>query len=155
MADQTGGKLSSTAARRALQAGDPVTAAGILGRPFAIEGVVEEGRKLGRALGYPTANVALKDYVRPSLGVYATRTRMEDGRLLDGASSIGANPTVGVVEPRLEAFLFDFDEDIYGQVIETELIAYLRPEQKFDTVELMVRQIEADVKRARDLLRSG
>lgn len=155
VADHEGHKLSSTAARRALQLGQPEVTAGILGRPFAIEGVVQEGRKLGRTLGFPTANVALGEYVRPRLGIYATRTRLPDGRRLDGVSSIGANPTIGEVDPRLEVFLFDFDADIYGQTIETELIAYLRPERKFATVELMVEQIRDDAEQARRLLARG
>lgn len=152
VADSHGLKLSSTAARRALQAGDPKTAAEILGRPFAIEGVVEEGRKLGRQLGYPTANISLGDYVRPRLGIYATRSRLPDGRVLGGVASLGTNPTVGPVEPRLEVWLFDFDEDIYGQVLETELIAYLRPERKFVNVEAMTAQVKADAEEARRLL---
>ena len=152
LADEAGAKLSSTAARRALQAGDPGTAAEILGRPFAIEGVVQQGRKLGRTLGYPTANVPLGEYVRPMLGIYATCTRLADGRILPGVSSIGENPTVGAVEARLEVHLFDFDEDIYGQTIETELIGFLRPELRFDSVELMVRQIDADAEQARQAL---
>ena len=155
LADDTGYKLSSTAARRALQLGDPKSAAAILGRPFAIEGEVEVGRRLGRTLGFPTANVALDEYVRPQLGIYASRTRMPDGRTLDGVASVGENPTVGAVEARLEVFLFDFDEDIYGQIIETELIEFLRPEQKFATVELMVQQIQADADLARRLLTGG
>ncbi len=155
LADEEGHKLSSTAARRALQSGDPQTATEILGRPFAIEGVVRQGRQLGRTLGFPTANVALGDYVRPRLGIYATRTRLPDGRMLAGVSSIGENPTVGQVDARLEVYLFDFDDDIYGQTIETELIAFLRPEEKFDTVELMVAQIHADAAAARALRGAG
>ena len=145
LADPSGEKLSSTAARQALQAGDPKSAARILGHAFAIEGVVVEGRKLGRTIGYPTANVALGDYVRPKLGIYATRTRLADGRVLDGVASIGTNPTVGEVEARLEVWLFEFDEDIYGQTIETELVEFLRPELKFESLEDMARQIRADV----------
>ena len=152
LAGETGDKLSSTAVRRALQAGDPQAAAAILGRPFAIEGVVEQGRQLGRTLGYPTANVELGEYVRPRLGIYATRTRLPDGRVLDGVSSIGENPTVGAVEARLEVHLFDFDEDIYGQTLETELIAFQRPELKFDSLETMITQIDADAIEARRLL---
>jgi riboflavin kinase/FMN adenylyltransferase len=152
LSDDHGLKLSSTAVRRALQAGDPGAAAEILGRPFAIEGVVAEGRKLGRQLGFPTANVELGEYVRPRLGIYATRTRLPDGRVLDGVASIGANPTVGPVEPRLEVWLFGFDEDIYGQIIETELIAYLRPERKFVNVEALTEQVKADAEEARRLL---
>ncbi len=152
LAGEDGEKLSSTAVRQALHAGDPRTAAAILGRPFAIEGVVEEGRKLGRTFGYPTANVALREYVRPRLGIYATRTRLPDGRILNGVSSIGENPTVGAVEARLEVHLFDFDEDLYGQTLETELIGFLRPELKFDSVEAMVEQIHTDADQARGLL---
>ena len=155
LADTSGFKLSSTAARRALQEGDPRAAARILGRPFAIEGVVVAGRKLGRTIGYPTANVALGDYVQPRLGIYATRTRLPDGRVLDGVASIGTNPTVGPVEPRLEVWLIDFDEDIYGQTIETELIEYLRPELKFENLDDMTLQIHADVDAAKRSLQTA
>ena len=155
LADKSGFKLSSTAARRALQEGDPKAAARILGRPFAIEGVVVAGRKLGRTIGYPTANVALGDYVRPKLGIYATRTRLPDGRVLDGVASIGTNPTVGPVEPRLEVWLIDFDEDIYGQTIETELIEYLRPELRFENLDDMALQIRADVDAAKRSLQTA
>ena len=152
--DAAGRKLSSTAIRKALQVGDVRTAAAILGRPFAIEGVVVEGRKLGRELGFPTANVLLGDYVRPQLGIYASRTLLPDGRLLPGVSSIGTNPTVGVVEARLETWLFDFDEDIYGQTLETRLIDYLRPELKFDGLDSLVAQVMADAAEARRLLQN-
>jgi riboflavin kinase/FMN adenylyltransferase len=147
-----GTPYSSSAAREALRTGDVAAAARILGRPFAIEGVVEQGRRLGRELGFPTANVELGDYVRPMLGVYATRTRLADGRVLAGVASIGANPTVGLVEPRLEVWLFDFDEDLYGQTIETELIAFLRPEVRFDSLAALKTQVMADAQQARALL---
>lgn len=147
-----GRKLSSTAIREALAAGHPDTAAAILGRPFAIEGVVQKGRQLGRQLGFPTANVPLGDYVAPKFGVYATRTRLADGRELGGVANIGVNPTTGEVDPRLEVWLFDFDEDIYGETIETDLIAFLRPEEKFSSVEAMVEQIWLDARTARLLL---
>jgi riboflavin kinase/FMN adenylyltransferase len=147
-----GVKLSSTAVREALREGKPDVAAQILGRPFAIEGVVQKGRQLGRKLGFPTANVPLGDYVAPMFGVYATRTRLHDGRRLGGVANIGVNPTTGVVEPRLEVWLFDFDEDIYGETIETELIAFLRPEEKFPSIPAMVEQIWRDAARARQLV---
>jgi riboflavin kinase/FMN adenylyltransferase len=150
--DEDGGKVSSSAARAALAAGEIDKASRILGRPFAIEGVVVEGRKLGRQIGFPTANVALGDYVRPRLGVYATFTRLPDGRRLPGVANIGQNPTTGLVDARLEVWLFDFDEDIYGQVIETELVAFLRPELKFDSLEDMIVQIRLDARQARALL---
>lgn len=145
-------KYSSTAVRAALREGHPEEAAAILGRPFAIEGVVRRGQQLGRTLGFPTANVFMVDYVVPKLGVYATRTRLPDGRLVPGVANIGNNPTTGEVETRLEVWLFDFDEDLYGQVIETQLIAFLRPEEKFGSIDEMVLQIRRDEARARGIL---
>jgi riboflavin kinase/FMN adenylyltransferase len=147
-----GVKISSTAVREALREGAPRAAAAILGRPFAIEGVVQKGRQLGRKLGFPTANVPLGDYVAPKFGVYATRTRLADGRRLGGVANIGVNPTTGTVDPRLEVWMFDFDEDIYGETIETELIAFLRPEEKFVSIEAMVEQIWLDAAQARQLV---
>jgi riboflavin kinase/FMN adenylyltransferase len=153
--DRDGEKFSSTSIRDALRDGHPEEAARILGRPFAIEGVVVRGRQLGRKLGYPTANVALADYVVPKFGVYATRTRLPDGRKLPGVANIGVNPTVeGVTIPLLEVWLFDFDEDIYDQVIETDLVAFLRPEAKFAGLDEMTVQVLKDATQARGLLQS-
>ena len=146
-------KYSSTGVREALRDGRPQDATTILGRPFAIEGVVERGRQLGRTLGFPTANVALTDYVIPRLGVYATRTRLPDGREIAGVANIGVNPTIaGEIAPRLEVWLFDFDEDLYDQVLETDLIAFLRPEEKFDGLETLTARVMADAAQARALL---
>lgn len=145
-------KYSSTGVREALRDGHPEAAAAILGRPFAIEGVVRRGKQLGRTLGFPTANVFMVDYVVPRLGVYATRTRLPDGRVHAGVANIGNNPTTGEVETRLEVWLFDFDEDLYGQVIETELVAFLRPEEKFASIDEMVEQIRRDEAQARAIL---
>ena len=147
-----GEKISSTAIRQALKDGEPDMAAQLLGRPFAIEGVVQKGQQLGRKLGIPTANVPLGEYVVPKLGVYATRTSLKDGRRLAGVANIGANPTTGEVEPRLEVWIFDFDEDIYGETIETELIAFIRPEEKFASVDAMLKVIADDAAKARDIL---
>jgi hypothetical protein len=97
--------------------------------------------------------VPLGEYVAPKFGVYATRTLLHDGRKLGGVANIGVNPTTGIVEPRLEVWLFDFDEDIYGEVIETELIEFLRPEEAFRDaggnfdVPAMVAQIHRDAAR--------
>ena len=152
------GKFSSTAAREALRDGLPEHAADVLGRPFAIEGVVQKGRQLGRQLGFPTANVPLGDYVAPKFGVYATRTRLKDGRQLGGVANIGVNPTTGLVDPRLEVWLFEFDEDIYGETIETDLIAFLRPEVTFRDaagnfdVPAMVSQVHEDARQAKVIL---
>jgi riboflavin kinase/FMN adenylyltransferase len=147
-----GSKISSTAIRDALRAGEPIHAAKMLGRPFAIEGVVQKGQQLGRKLGIPTANVPLGEYVAPKLGAYATRTRLKGGRKLGGVANIGVNPTTGEVEPRLEVWLFDFDEDIYGETIETDLIAFLRPEEKFPSIEAMLKVIADDAARSRAIL---
>jgi riboflavin kinase/FMN adenylyltransferase len=144
--------VSAEAARAALRAGRPDLARDILGRPFALEGVVVEGRKLGRRLGYPTANVGASEYVRPRLGVYATRSRLPDGRELPGVANFGVNPTTGLVDARLEVWLFDFDEDIYGQTLETDFVAFLRPELKFEGLQALVHQIAKDVEDARRLL---
>jgi riboflavin kinase/FMN adenylyltransferase len=154
-----GGKFSSTTAREALRTGHPEQAAEVLGRPFSIEGLVQKGRQLGRQLGFPTANVPLGDYVAPRFGVYATRTRLKDGRELQGVANIGVNPTTGLVDPRLEVWMFDFDEDIYGETIETDLIAFLRPEETFRDangafdVPAMVEQVHEDARQAKAILR--
>jgi riboflavin kinase/FMN adenylyltransferase len=145
-------KFSSSAVRAALKAGRPERAAEILGRPFAIEGVVVEGQHLGRTLGFPTANVSAGDYVRPRLGSYATRTRLGDGRDIPGVANFGENPATGQVDARLEVHLFDFDEELYGQTIETELIAFLRPEANFASLDALIAQIGADADQARALL---
>jgi riboflavin kinase/FMN adenylyltransferase len=151
--DGGGEKFSSTAVREALRDGHPEVAAEILGRPFAIEGPVQRGRQLGRKLGFPTANIDLGDYVSPRFGVYAVRTRLSDGREFDGVANIGVNPTVqGITRPLLEVWLFDFDEDIYDRIIETDLIAFLRPEEKFDSLDLMTEQVMADAANARRVL---
>ncbi len=153
VADTEGEKFSSTAVREALRDGRPEDAAKILGRPFAIEGAVQRGRQLGRKLGFPTANVPLADYVTPRFGVYATRTRLPDGREIPGVANIGVNPTVdGVTTALLEVWLNDFDEDIYDQVIETDLVAFLRPEEKFESLDVMTEQVMRDAQAARDLL---
>jgi riboflavin kinase/FMN adenylyltransferase len=153
MVGESGAKISSTAIREAIRTGEPEHAARLLGRPFAIEGVVQKGRQLGRKLGIPTANVPLGEYVVPRFGVYATRTRLKDGRHLPGVANIGVNPTTGVVEARLEVFIFDFDEDIYGEIIETELIAFIRQEEKFaGGVDEMMRVIRGDIAKARELV---
>jgi riboflavin kinase/FMN adenylyltransferase len=150
MATLEGVKYSSTEARRAVAEGRPEAVVAILGRPFAIEGVVVQGDQIGRTLGFPTANVSLSDYIRPAFGVYAVRVRLADGRVIKGVANIGHRPTIaGGREARLEAHLFDFAEDLYGQTIETELVAYLRPEQKFDGLDALKARIAKDEQEAR------
>ena len=154
--DDIGGlKLSSSAVREALNAGDMVRAAAILSRPFAIEGEVVHGEKRGRTIGVPTANVRLGDYMRPAYGVYATRTRLPDGRVIDGVANLGVRPMFEIAEPLLEVWLFDFAGDLYGQTIETELVALLRGEMNFDSLDALKAQIDSDARMAQIVLNGG
>jgi riboflavin kinase/FMN adenylyltransferase len=130
-----------------------VRAGTILGRPFAIEGEVVHGDKRGRTIGVPTANVRMGDYMRPAYGVYATRSRLADGRVVDGVANLGVRPMFQTPEPLLEVWLFDFAGDLYGQTIETELVAFLRGEMNFDGLDALKVQIDADAQAARTALR--
>jgi riboflavin kinase/FMN adenylyltransferase len=150
-----GEPVSSSRIRELLQSARPRDAAELLTRPFAIEGVVEPGAKLGRELGWPTANLSLGKYLRPSYGIYAVRGRLQNGRHLDGVASLGVRPTFDPPVELLEPHFFDFSEDLYGQTIEVELIEYLRPEAKFDSLESLQVQIAADAERARAILANG
>jgi riboflavin kinase/FMN adenylyltransferase len=146
-----GVRISSGQVREALQAGDPRSATRLLTRPFAIESAVVHGNKRGRGFGWPTANMKLGPYLRPAYGVYAVRVRLPDDREYDGVANIGHRP---MFEPEelLEAHLFDFDDDLYGQQIEVALHHYLRPEAKFDSIDELVANIERDAALARELL---
>lgn len=146
------GVISSTRIRAALAAGDLATATRLLTRPYTIEGVVDHGDKLGRLIGFPTANVSLTDYQRPAYGIYAVRCRLADGRVLDGAANIGIRPMFDPPKELLEAFLFDFTGDLYGQTIAVQLHHYLRPEAKFDGLDALVAQMKLDCARAKELL---
>ena len=150
-----GERVSSTRIRAALQAGDFATAARLLGAPYAISGRVVHGRQLGRTLGYPTANLRFDDK-RPALsGVYATRVHGVGDAPWPSVSSFGTRPTVGGVEPLLEAHLFDFDGDLYGRRIEVEFVARLRDEEKFPDLPALVAQMDRDARQARDILGAG
>lgn len=150
--DNDGLKLSSSAVREALKAGDMARATAILGRPFAIAGEVIHGDKRGRTIGVPTANIAMPNYMRPAYGVYATRTRLSDGRVIDGVANLGIRPMYEIQDPLLEVWLFDFNESLYGQTVETELVAFLRGEMKFDDLDTLKVQIDADAKAAKAAL---
>ena len=147
-----GQAVSSSRIRELLQAGDPRAAAELLTRPFAIQGVVEHGDKRGRTIGYPTANLSLGTYLRPRYGIYAVRGRLPDGGVLDGAASLGIRPTFEPPKELLEPYFFDFAGDLYGRTIEVELIDFLRSEAKFDSLEALTAQMEADCERARAIL---
>lgn len=148
-----GGVVSSSRIREHLRAGRPRDAARLLSRPFAIQGEVEHGAKLGRTLGYPTANMQLSNYLRPAYGIYAVRARLADGRVLNGVANLGIRPSFDPPVELLESFFFDFQGDLYDQTIEVELIDYLRPEAKFDSLDALTVQMDADAARAREILK--
>jgi riboflavin kinase/FMN adenylyltransferase len=147
-----GEPASSSRIRAALKDGDPGTATRLLTRPFAIEGVVVDGDKRGRELGWPTANLEIGNYLRPAYGIYAVRVTLDDGGEHDGVASLGIRPTFDPPRELLEAVLFDFDGDLYGRTIEVALHHYLRPEAKFESIEELKTQMDADAAQARQLL---
>ncbi|MFP4155057.1 MAG: bifunctional riboflavin kinase/FAD synthetase [Halothiobacillaceae bacterium] len=150
-----GERVSSTRVRAALAEGDLALATHLLGRPYAFCGRVAHGDKRGRTLGYPTANLALHRRHSPLSGVYVVETALPDGRLVAGVANVGRRPTVGGLRARLEVHLFDFDESLYGQVIEVRFLHRLRPERQFDSVDMLVRQIGEDARMARAWLETG
>ncbi|MEY2536843.1 MAG: riboflavin kinase / adenylyltransferase [Verrucomicrobiota bacterium] len=147
-----GNVVSSTAIRQAIEAGDFAKAAEMLGREYSIVGTVTGGEKLGKKIGFPTANLSAHSEQFPPNGVYFAEAWI-DGVLFHGVVNLGFRPTVARGEPQriLEIHLLDFDRDIYGQDIEVRFLKYLRPEKKFENVESLVRQIKADVEEARKL----
>ncbi|EIZ77630.1 riboflavin kinase/FMN adenylyltransferase [Novosphingobium sp. Rr 2-17] len=146
------GTISSTRIREALRAGDCQTAARLLTRPFAIRGPVRHGDKVGRTIGYPTANFDMATYLRPRYGIYAVTGRLPDGRLLHGAANVGIRPTFDPPTELLEPHFFDFAEDLYGQDVEIAFHHFLRPEAKFDSLDALIEQMDRDCLRARELL---
>ncbi|MDQ1158305.1 riboflavin kinase/FMN adenylyltransferase [Sphingomonas sp. SORGH_AS 950] len=147
-----GEPVSSSRIRAALIAGNPREAARLLTRPFAIEGMVQHGDKLGRTIGYPTANLDMGHYLRPAYGIYAVRGTLDDGRVLDGAANLGIRPSFDPPKELLEPHFFDFAGDLYGRTLSVALIDYLRPEAKFDTLDALIAQMDGDCARARDIL---
>jgi riboflavin kinase / FMN adenylyltransferase len=147
--DVDGERASSTAVRAALADGDLAHAATLLGRPFAIAGRVAHGDKLGRHLGFPTANIPLKRQP-PLTGVFAVRIHGLAGAPLTGVASLGVRPTVKAdARPLLEVFIFDFDDAIYGRRIVVEFLHKLRDEERYADLPTLTRQIRADAEQAR------
>jgi riboflavin kinase/FMN adenylyltransferase len=144
--------VSSTAIRHAVEAGDLVKAAEMLGREYTILGTVVRGENLGKKIGFPTANLSAHSEQFPPNGVYFAQATL-DGTVYPGVVNLGYRPTVssGKSERVLEIYLLDFDHDIYGKDIEVRFVQYLRPEQKFENLDALVRQIELDVQQARKL----
>ncbi|CAN5260953.1 bifunctional riboflavin kinase/FAD synthetase [soil metagenome] len=150
-----GEPVSSSRIRELLAGADPRGAARLLTRPFTIEGAVTHGAKLGRTIGFPTANLDLGTYLRPTYGIYAVRGRLADGRVLDGAANLGVRPSFDPPKELLEPYFFDFSGDLYGQTIAVELVDFIRPEAKYETLEALTAQIAADCDAARAALARG
>ncbi len=149
---EEGAVVSSSRIRDALRSGDCGTATHLLTRPFAIRGVVEHGAKLGRSIGYPTANLRLGNYLRPAYGIYAVTGHLPGGKVVHGAANLGIRPSFDPPIELLEPYFFDFSGDLYGQEIEVALHHYLRPEAKFDSLDELTAQMEQDCLQARHLL---
>jgi riboflavin kinase/FMN adenylyltransferase len=152
-------RISSRAVRAALACGDLVQAGALLGRRYSMVGRVIEGQKLGRTLGFPTANLRLGRRRSPMDGIFAVRVRgvgsgHAPDKALPGVASLGTRPTVGGTVPLLEAHVFEFEGDLYGREIEVEFVARLRDELKFDSVDAMVEQMHRDAADARAALRT-
>ncbi|GEA61654.1 bifunctional riboflavin kinase/FAD synthetase [Vibrio comitans] len=141
-------RVSSTAIRQALANDELAQAKSMLGRHYSISGRVSHGRKLGRTIGFPTANIPLKRTVSPVSGVYVVKTSI-DGRMVGGVANVGQRPTVNGVRQQLEVHFFDFSEDLYGRQLEVCLLHKLREEVKFPSFEALKTQIELDAEAAR------
>ncbi len=150
--EDEGRPVSSGAVRAALSQGKVVEATELLGAPWFTSGEVIHGAKRGRDLGFPTANIKLDPSCGLKHGIYAVRVGVESKRH-DGVANFGVRPMFENDAPLLEVFLFDFDGDLYGQVIDVAFIGWIRHEQKFASVEVLRRQILADGAQARDALK--
>ena len=150
-----GGQVSSTSIREALSDGRPRDAAAQLGHWHRIEGPVIGGEQRGRELGFPTANMSIDGLHPPRFGVYAVLVDVTEGPhrgTYHGAASIGVRPMFGENRANLETFLFDFKGDLYGTTLSVALLDFLRPEEKFDSLDALIAQMEADCARAREIL---
>ncbi len=149
------GLVSSTAIRQALSDGDPRNAAAMLGHWHRIEGAVIGGEQRGRELGYPTANMSIDGLHPPRFGVYAVLVEVITGPHAGsyiGAASMGVRPMFNGQAPNLETFLFDFQGDLYGETLSIGLVEFLRPEEKFDSLDDLIQQMNADCVQARQIL---
>lgn len=150
-----GGEVfSSTEIRLKLAQGDVEAAAAQLGRRWRVSGTVVGGAKRGTGMGYPTANVPMPKGTALGHGIYAVRAHV-DGRVHDAAAYLGTRPTFDDGMPVLEVFLLDFDDDLYGKVMEVEFVAFIRGDRKFDSAEALVRQMDEDVAKVRNVLKGA
>lgn len=146
-----GHDVSSSAVRRAIAAGEVALARTLLGRPHRLGGFVVRGKQRGMAIGFPTANIRVRTGMWPPDGVYAVRVRRGE-RWLDAVANVGTNPTFGTAPRTLEAYVFDFDEDLYGERVSVGFVERLRGEIAFPSVEALVAQIARDAAEARAVL---
>ncbi len=152
--EQGSERISSSAIRRLVREGDVARAAEMLGQPYFLEGPVIHGDKRGRQLGFPTANISYwSEKMIPAYGVYATWT-VVDGKRLPSVTSVGVRPTFDPpgAPPRVEAYLMDYDGDLYDQTVRVEFLQYLRPELRFTSAEALIEQMVLDTQRAREVL---
>lgn len=148
-----GVRISSSYIRQLIEAGDVETAAKFLGHAHILSGKVVTGRQLGRTIGIPTANILIPGGVAvPKFGVYATSAHIQ-GKVFPTVTNIGFRPTVGGHQVRSESWVLDFDGDLYGQTVTLEFHKFLRPEQKFDSLQDLQAQIRRDAEEVRLLLR--
>ena len=146
-------RASSSHVRAALAEGDLPRAARLLGRDYRMDGQVMPGQKLGRQLGFPTANVYIRHNPLPLSGVFAVRVETPEGKRLEGVANLGVRPTVGGTRPLLEVHLLDFSGDLYGQHLRVSFLQHLRREEKFPDLAHLKAQIARDISAARDYFR--
>lgn len=149
----TGKEVSSSAIRAFLRDGKIIEAQKILGRKWRVSGEVVKGQQLGRTLGFPTANLKLPENIELRHGIYAVQVTRENGDEIKGVASFGRRPTFDNGAPVLETFIFDFDEEIYGEIITISFVDWIREELKFDGIEPLIEQIHDDVDRAKKILK--
>ncbi|MGS0673567.1 bifunctional riboflavin kinase/FAD synthetase [Shewanella sp. 30m-9] len=147
-------RVSSTEIRQQLAKGNLEQARRLLGHPFTLSGKVAHGEKIGRTIGFPTANIALKRKVTPVRGVFAVKVYWDNSDIYEGVANVGFRPTVNGQVCQLEVHLFDFDGDLYGKAVEVELVAKIRDEQPFGSLDALKKQIKDDANRAKALLGS-
>lgn len=147
--------ISSTKIRNALIAGDVQRANRYLGRPIMLNGTVVNGKKIGKTIGYPTANLSIAEEYKliPAQGVYVVESEI-DGRLVYGMMNIGTNPTVGGNSQTIETYFFDFDADLYGQELTIEVLSRIREEKNFDSIDALVAAMKEDEVFARNYIKS-
>ena len=147
-----GDRISSTRIRQAIRDGNLVAASGMLGRPYSVSGEVTQGDQLGRTLGFPTANLPTGDVELPPSGVWAVRAADDAGNRWDGVANLGVRPTIGREKRLLEVHLFGFSGDLYGRNLEVWFENYIRPEERFPSLDTLRLQIEKDAHAAREAL---